>query len=146
MKPTFQAALISAAAGAFHAKKRDFIEQEIYARMIMYNFSMLITEHIEVPKQKGKHMTQLNITAAIHVCMSYLKSDRIDPAELEKLIARRTLPVRPDRHYKRKNRGRSAVSTEEKRSKQELHKIKGNIIFVLLALIPIIITALAAIL
>ena len=36
--------------------------------------------------------------------------------------------------------------TEEKRSKQKLHKIKGNITFILLGLIPIIITALAAIL
>ncbi|WP_278277575.1 IS4 family transposase [Ruminococcus sp. YE71] len=110
IETSFRELKYSIGLNAFHAKKRDFIEQEMYARMIMYNFSMLITEHIEVPKQKGKHMTQLNITAAIHVCMSYLKSDKIDPAELEKLIARRTLPVRPDRHYKRKNRGRSAVS------------------------------------
>lgn len=36
--------------------------------------------------------------------------------------------------------------TEEKRSKQKLHKIKGNIAFILLGLIPIIITALAVIL
>ena len=36
--------------------------------------------------------------------------------------------------------------TEEKRSKQKLHKIKGNITFILLGLIPIIITSLAVIL
>ena len=35
--------------------------------------------------------------------------------------------------------------TEEKRSKQKLHKIKGNIAFILLGLIPIIVAALAAI-
>ena len=36
--------------------------------------------------------------------------------------------------------------TEEKRSKQKLHKIKGNIAFIFLGLIPIIVTALAVIL
>ena len=36
--------------------------------------------------------------------------------------------------------------TEEKKSKQKLHKIKGNITFILLGLIPIIVAALAAIL
>ncbi len=36
--------------------------------------------------------------------------------------------------------------TEEKRSKQKLHKIKGNVTFILLGLIPIIITAFAVIL
>ncbi len=36
--------------------------------------------------------------------------------------------------------------TDEKRSKKKLHKIKGNITFILLGLIPIIITSLAVIL
>ena len=36
--------------------------------------------------------------------------------------------------------------TEEKISKQKLHKIKGNSTFILLGLIPIIITVLAVIL
>lgn len=35
--------------------------------------------------------------------------------------------------------------TEEKRSKQKLHNMKGNIVFILLGLIPIIVTALAVI-
>lgn len=35
--------------------------------------------------------------------------------------------------------------TEEKRSEQKLHNMKGNIVFILLGLIPIIVTALAVI-
>ena len=43
------------------------------------------------------------------------------------------------------NRLRDTV-TEEKRSKQKRHRMKGNITFFLLGLIPIIVTALAVIL
>ena len=31
---------------AFHSKKKDCVIQEIFASLIMYNFSMLITENI----------------------------------------------------------------------------------------------------
>lgn len=37
---------------AFHSKKKDCIIQEIYASLIMYNFSMLITENIVIDEDK----------------------------------------------------------------------------------------------
>ena len=37
---------------AFHSKKKDCVIQEIYASLIMYNFSMLITENILIDDDK----------------------------------------------------------------------------------------------
>ena len=36
---------------AFHSKQENSILQEIYARLVMYNFSMLIAQHVK-PKEK----------------------------------------------------------------------------------------------
>ena len=38
----------------FHSKKVEHILQEIYARLIMYNFSELITSHVIIEKKKQK--------------------------------------------------------------------------------------------
>ncbi|WP_420832495.1 transposase [Paenibacillus periandrae] len=32
----------------FHARKREFVTQEIFARMIMYNFVEIMTSHIVI--------------------------------------------------------------------------------------------------
>ena len=36
---------------ALHAKKRELIQQEIYARMLMYNFCQRIVQEIKIPKK-----------------------------------------------------------------------------------------------
>ena len=41
---------------AVHAKKRESIQQEIWARMILYNISFIMAHHVvnHKPKEKGK--------------------------------------------------------------------------------------------
>ncbi|MCR0138167.1 hypothetical protein MKA29_19385, partial [[Clostridium] innocuum] len=39
---------------AVHAKKRESIQQEIWARMILYNISFIMAHHIINKKPKGK--------------------------------------------------------------------------------------------
>ncbi|WP_076110722.1 transposase [Paenibacillus borealis] len=34
----------------FHAKRREYITQEIFARMILYNFAEMINSHVSFPK------------------------------------------------------------------------------------------------
>ena len=43
-----------------HSKKRNLIEQEIYAKMLLYNFCSRITNGIDIAKQKRKYEYQLN--------------------------------------------------------------------------------------
>ncbi len=38
----------------FHCKKRNYIEQEAWARLIVYNFCEAITRHISVTRQTGQ--------------------------------------------------------------------------------------------
>jgi len=93
----------------FHSKKVEYIAQEIYARMIMYNFSEMITLHVVIQHRDTQYAYQVNFTVAIHVCRRFFKCNVLSP-DLEALIRKNTLPVRPGRKYIRKIRGKTAVS------------------------------------
>jgi hypothetical protein len=95
----------------FHAKKRGFITQEIFARLIMYNFCEMITNHVVISQANRKYNVRINFTAAVHVCRRFLRSRSNEPPpDVEALIRRNILPVRPNRKYARKVHSKSAVS------------------------------------
>ena len=96
----------------FHAKKPDYIIQEIRARLILYNFCEAITTRTlsHQSRHKKKHTYQLNYTRAIHICRFFLSLREKAPPDVESLISRELLPVRPGRSDPRKVRFRSAVS------------------------------------
>jgi len=95
----------------FHSKKVDLIKQEIYAKLIMYNFCELITLHVVITHKPRKHTYQANFTMAIHICKKYfLKLFDKDPPNIEALILRYILPIRKDRKYPRNIRSQSSVS------------------------------------
>ena len=96
---------------AFHSKKKECVIQEIFARLIMYNFSMLITENLSADDDKqNTYRYKTNYAAAIYACLKFYRSDHANPSVLEELIIRSKCPVRPDRVAKRKTRYHSAVS------------------------------------
>ena len=46
---------------SFHSKKKDCVIQEIFASLIMYNFSMLINENIVIDDDKrNKYHSKVN--------------------------------------------------------------------------------------
>ena len=95
---------------AFHSKKKDCVIQEIFASLIMYNFSMLITENILIDDDKhNDYRYKINYAVAIHACIRFFRSSHADPSLLEDLIARNKCPVRPDRNVVRKTRYHSAI-------------------------------------
>lgn len=95
----------------FHAKKQEYIVQEIFARMIMYNFSEMITSHIVISNTDTKYAYQVNFTAAIHICRYFLRcQNNIPPPDVEALIHKNILPIRPGRLDIRKIRYKTAVS------------------------------------
>lgn len=93
----------------FHSKRADYIAQEIYARLILYNYCELITMHVVITQKDTKHLYQINYTIAIHICRYYLRND-ISPPCVEMLIQKNLLPVRPGRSDPRKVTSKSAVS------------------------------------
>lgn len=95
---------------AFHSKKREYIIQEIFARMIMYNFSQMITENVVISKADTRYSYQINLAVAIQLCRKFLQSpDNIPPPGIEALIAKNTTPLRPGRKAKRKARDKTAI-------------------------------------
>jgi hypothetical protein len=96
---------------AFHSKKIDLIKQEIYAKLIMYNFCELITLHVVITQKPRKYTYQVNFTMAIHICKRYfLKLFDKDPPNIEALILRYILPIRTGRNYPRNIKSQSSVS------------------------------------
>ena len=95
----------------FHSKKREHIVQEIFARIIMYNFAEMITSHAVISKADTKYLYQVNFTVAIHICRQFLRLwSNVSPPNVEALIRKNILPVRPGRNDKRRIRYKTAVS------------------------------------
>ena len=96
---------------SFHSKKREYIAQEIWARLILYNFCEIITAHVVINKCTQKHVYQVNYTFAIHICRYFIsKMAEKSPPDVEALISKEILPVRPGRHDPRKVDHKKAVS------------------------------------
>ena len=84
---------------AFHSKKRKLIKQEIYARLLLYNFCQRIVQNIKIGKKdKQKYVYQINFTESFHIIRTFLRKKKggINPP-VENLIAKFILPIRPGR-------------------------------------------------
>ncbi len=102
---------------ALHARKRQSIQQEIWARLILYNMSFILIQHIvkekadKAGKQK-KHTYSFNKTRVIHLCRDYFRLRKRkggDPPDLEAHILNEVLPIRPDRKNERNLRAQRVV-------------------------------------
>ena len=85
----------------FHSKKVMCIHQEIYAHLIIYNFSEMITSHVAISKKKRLYTYKANFSVAVHVCRLFFYEKATSPG-LEAIISKNLIPIRPDRHYTRK--------------------------------------------
>ena len=96
---------------SFHAKKVDYIKQEIFARLTLYNYCELITTHVINKTQYKDKTKQVNFTIAIYICREFLRQKRqLSPPAVIKLIEKNILPVRPNRKNPRKVKSQAAVS------------------------------------
>lgn len=89
-----------------HSLKSNLIHQEIFAKLITYNFSSAV-EKITKPKnrKKAKHNQELNKTYLFKVCIRFIRGTL---NEISELIAKKTVPVREGRNYKRQLRTQRA--------------------------------------
>jgi hypothetical protein len=92
-------------AANFHSKKPEYIEQEIWARLILFNFCTVITTHVVIRQKNTKHVYQVNFAMAMKICHDFirLRNDK-PPPDVEGLIGSYTLPIRPKRTYARQHR------------------------------------------
>ena len=87
-----------------HSKKRAFIEQEIWSRILMYNYAEQIIASAVIENDKNrKWKYQVNFTMAFYICMdAFRNSNNSSPPDINNLISRYILPVRPNRNDERK--------------------------------------------
>ena len=96
---------------SFHARKPGFIKQEIYARLLLYNYCELITTHVIKQMKNNDKTKQVNFTIAIYICREYLRNKRnLSPPDVINLIEKHVLPVRPGRKDPRKVKPQASVS------------------------------------
>lgn len=94
-----------------HSRKRALIEQEIYAKLLLYNLCSRVMNCVEIDKKKRRYEYQLNYVRGFHLTRKFLKekSGRT-PLNVESMIAKEILPVRPNRQNKRNMKVKSPIS------------------------------------
>ncbi|MBQ8496373.1 MAG: transposase, partial [Clostridia bacterium] len=93
----------------FHSKKTENILQEIFARLIMYNFAELITSHVLVKQKNRKYSYRINFAAAVPVCRNFFLKN-ISPSDVEALLLMYLLPIRQGSANLRRGSPKSAPS------------------------------------
>ena len=97
----------------YHAIKADSILQEIYSRMVLYNFCQLISGHAKVkpPKKCRKYAYKINFSEVVLICRNFLKK-LVKAGNVIDLIEKKILPIRSGRDEPRnKNPRREVYST-----------------------------------
>lgn len=98
----------------FHAKKRIGLMQEIYASLILFNFTRFLTINTEVIEdQDRKHDYKANFIAAITNARLFIKGI-ITADQMTERIKKFLVPIRPGRSFKRCLRPQSAKALNYK--------------------------------
>ena len=92
-----------------HAKKVEFVYQEIFAKLTMYNFCELITHSVVIRQGKRKHNYKVNFSDSAHICLE-LFLGKVLPPNVEALLMKFISPIRPGRTDTRKSAQNGAFS------------------------------------
>ena len=86
----------------FHAKKASFVIQEIWARLISYNFTSAVMHCVRIPATDTKHSYKVSVSAAVLVCRKFILSLIVHSAlDVLELLARELIPIRLNRSFPR---------------------------------------------
>lgn len=84
----------------FHSLKAEYIAQEVFAALIMYNFAAMITALVTVPQNGRRYAYKVNFANAIHICINFLRG-LVHPPDVEALILKHIVPIRNGRSFPR---------------------------------------------
>jgi len=95
----------------FHGKKSQFILQEIWASLIMFNFCEIIAFHIQLTNRERKYSYHLNRAELARICLYLFRLPFGSPLpDIEALALQHQLPIRPGRKSPRNKRPRRLAS------------------------------------
>lgn len=96
----------------YHSKKFDSILQEIYSRMMMYNFSQLVTGSAKIKRPKSrrgrKFAYKINFSQSVQICREFLRN-KIKCKDVIELIEKYILPIRGGKDHPRTNSPRREI-------------------------------------
>lgn len=101
----------------FHSKKPEFLRQEIYASLILYNFGILLANEAgkenqrKARKQKNKHLYEIDVSTALRTAIKFFRR-RPDEKKIDiiKLLCKYVHAVKEKgRQFKRPLRGIGAI-------------------------------------
>ena len=85
----------------FHAKKKDSIIQEIFARLTLHNFCKSIVQNTILMNRDTTHNYQINFVMAVHVCRQFIRLFNTISFNVEALISRYLSIIRDHRSFVR---------------------------------------------
>ena len=97
----------------FHSISRDSISQEIFAKLVLYNFISLIVSCTEIPGSNSHYPLQISFSDAVYKCRAYLLSV-ISGKKILELLVRDLTPIRLGRSYERNIRSQSLKSLQNR--------------------------------
>ena len=80
----------------FHSCKREFIEQEIFARIVMYNVISMLVSSVKIKQKNTKYEYVISFSDAVPHCRRFLLTKSAADA-LKKLLLMSLTPIRPGR-------------------------------------------------
>ena len=99
----------------FHAKKKEFIQQEIYARMIFFNLCNRLVQLADPHYKTKKYAWKVNFSTAVTNIRNYING-KIHSSTLLERLKKILAPIRPERTYDRNVRPQSVKSLTNKPS------------------------------
>lgn len=92
-----------------HSKKENFVRQEIFAKLTMYNFCERIISSVVVIQDEGrKYKYQVNYTMGIIVCLDFYRA-LVATEDVYALILQYVEAIKPGRSDKRKMKQKGFV-------------------------------------
>ena len=86
----------------FHAYKPEYIQQEIWAKLLAYNITEIMINHTVIEKKETKHAYKIKFTAAAHICRIFLRlTTEKDSIDVMSLLKKELIPIRDERQYPR---------------------------------------------
>lgn len=86
----------------FHAYKPNYIKQEIWAKLLTYNITEILINHVVVKQKETKHTYKVNFSVAAHICRVFLRlATEKDSIDVMSLLQKELIPIRNERQYPR---------------------------------------------
>ena len=86
----------------FHARKAASIKQEIWARLISYNFTSAVIDCVEIPVRKTKYTYKISVSTAVLACRKFVLSLIAGIAwDIIGVLSRELVPIRNNRSFPR---------------------------------------------